>query len=87
MWTCPRRPGLAWPPREVGQDVFVDLDLLARRLPRDRQAGTDTVTLHLENPRPNVVTLKVNWAKLPLVSATPKWSAWAEPQARTWPPR
>ncbi len=71
-------PWLGVATREVGQDVFVDLDLLARRLPRDRQAGTDTVTLHLENPRPNAVTLKVNWAKLPLVSATPEWLAWAE---------
>jgi hypothetical protein len=72
-------PWLGVATREAGQELYVDLDLVARRLPKDRSAGTDTITLHLANPKPVLVTLKVNWAKLPQVTAEPPRVAWAEP--------
>jgi hypothetical protein len=75
-------PWLGVATRETGQTLFVDLDVLARRLPRDRIAGTDTITLRLANPRPATVTLQVNWAKVPPISATPARVAWAEPAGR-----
>ena len=72
-------PWLGVATREGGRDVFVDLDLHARRLPRERWEGTDTVLLHLENPNPTQVNLKVHWSRLAPVAAEPARIAWAEP--------
>jgi hypothetical protein len=75
-------PWLGVSTRETGKTLYVDLDLLAKRLPKDRLAGRDTVTLSLANPRPSTVTLKVEWAKIPPVVAVPARVAWAEPAGR-----
>ena len=75
-------PWLGVATRETDKALFVDLDLLASRLPKDRLAGTDTITLHLQNPSPTVVTLKVDWAKIAPIYATPARVAWAEPAGR-----
>ena len=75
-------PWLGVATREAGQDLYVDFDLLARRLPKGRLAGTDTITLHLENPEPLKVTLKVQWARLAPVAAEPARIAWAETAGR-----
>lgn len=75
-------PWLGVATREAGRNLFVDLDLLSTRLPRGRENGTDTITLHLENPKPVSVTLKVNWAKQPPVAAVPTRVAWAETAGR-----
>jgi hypothetical protein len=56
-------PWLGVATRQEGLDQFVDLELLARRLPRRRLAGTDTIDLHVANPDPRVVHLSVHWQK------------------------
>lgn len=72
-------PWLGVATRPDGNDLWVDFDLLARKLPPERASGTDTVTLRLANPDETVVKLSVLWEKLPLVVATPERVAWAEP--------
>ena len=75
-------PWLGVATREAGRDLFVDFDLLARRLPPGRLYGTDTVALHLTNPRPSVVNLSVRWELRAPVRATPERVAWAEAAGR-----
>jgi len=75
-------PWLGVATREGGPDLYVDFELLARSLPKQRSSGTDTVVLHLENPRPTIVRIKVIWEKQAPVAATPARIAWAEPAGR-----
>jgi len=75
-------PWLGVATREVGNDAWVDFDLLARRLPEARLSGVDTVTLHLANPGPVMVQLKVLWERRSPVVATPEKVAWIEPAGR-----
>lgn len=72
-------PWLGVATREAGKDLYVDFDLLARRLPPGKLYGTDTAALHLNNPRPSVVNLSVRWEVRAPVRATPERVAWAEP--------
>ncbi|MGA2082289.1 MAG: DUF1573 domain-containing protein [Holophaga sp.] len=58
-----RAPWLGVTTREEGQDLWVDLELAARDLPPGKRTGTDTITLVLANPRPQVVTLSVHWER------------------------
>lgn len=71
-------PWLGVATRPAGRDVFVDLELLARALPKDKPSGTDTLTVHVSNPRASLVSLKVHWEKLLPVVATPARIAWAQ---------
>jgi hypothetical protein len=75
-------PWLGVTTREVGNDAWVDFDLLARRLPAAKLSGVDTVTLHVANLGPSTVQLSVRWERLPPVTATPGKIAWAEPAGR-----
>lgn len=56
-------PWLGVATREQDGRLWVDLDLLARRLPRGQASGTDSITLHVRNPRPSRVRLNVHWAR------------------------
>ena len=56
-------PWLGVTTREAGEELWVDLDLVARRLPPGQKSGTDTIGLHLVNPGPSEVQLKVHWAR------------------------
>ena len=64
-------PWLGVATREKGAVLWVDLDLLARRLPKDRLSGTDTIALHVQNPWPSVVRLSVHWDRLPATAPAP----------------
>jgi len=75
-------PWLGVTTREVGNDAWVDFDLLARQLPETRLSGVDIVTLHLANPGPVTVQLKVLWELRSPVVATPEKVAWVEPAGR-----
>jgi hypothetical protein len=78
-------PWLGVATRQEGKALWVDLELLARRLPRDRWRGTDTIGLHVRNPRPSMVNLEVRWGRRLPVVATPERVAWSGPagQLRT----
>jgi hypothetical protein len=56
-------PWLGVATREDGEGLWVDLDLLAKRLPPGQRSGTDSIALHLVNPGPSVVQLKVHWIR------------------------
>jgi hypothetical protein len=76
-------PWLGVATREVGNDLWVDLDLLARKLPPGKLTGTDTIALRLFNPQPSIVNLRVTWElRVPVIS-TPAQVAWAEPAGQT----
>ena len=75
-------PWLGVATREEDNNLWVDLDLLARRLPPARLSGIDTINLHVNNPGPSIVTVNVRWERRPPVSATPAQVAWAEPAGR-----
>jgi hypothetical protein len=75
-------PWLGVATRSQDKDLWVDFQLQARSLPPDKLSGTDTVTLHLENPQPSTVQLSVHWALLPPVTAKPRRVAWAEPAGK-----
>jgi hypothetical protein len=75
-------PWLGVTTREMGRNLWVDFDLLAKRLPPGQMTGTDTVTVHLRNPGPSTITLKVLWEQVPPVIATPRRVAWAEPAGK-----
>jgi hypothetical protein len=49
--------------RPEGHDAYVDLDLLARDLPKGHRSGIDHITLHVSNPRPALIHLSVRWEK------------------------
>jgi hypothetical protein len=72
-------PWLGVATREEGKLLWVDLDLLASKLPPDKLQGLDTITLHLANPIPAVATIQVHWELPPPVTVTPARVAWAEP--------
>jgi hypothetical protein len=72
-------PWLGVVTRSDGLDAWVDLDLYSRKLPPGKLAGTDTLTVHLENPKPWKVPLSVHWERRAPVIATPARVAWAEP--------
>jgi hypothetical protein len=55
-------PWLGVATREVGDDLWVDFLLVARKLPPGKGSGIDTIALHVANPRPSVVNLTVRWA-------------------------
>jgi hypothetical protein len=67
MWssTCWRAicPGGAAAASTTSLDVYVELDLLARDLPRGRRSGIDHITLHVSNPAPALLHLGVRWEK------------------------
>jgi hypothetical protein len=56
-------PWLGVATREEGDDVYVDLVLVARLLPPGKPSGVDTIDLHLANPNPSVVKLRVLWKR------------------------
>ena len=56
-------PWLGVTTREDGEALWVDLDLLARRLPPRQRSGTDRIALHLLGPGPSVVELRVRWIR------------------------
>lgn len=72
-------PWLGVATRELGKVLKVDFDLHARRLPPGRLSGTDTVTLHLVNPTPSQVNLRVTWEQRPPVVFSPARVAWSQP--------
>jgi hypothetical protein len=72
-------PWLGVATREAGKVLWVDLDLLAAKLPPSKLSGDDTITLRLLNPGPSVANLGVHWELRPPVSVTPPRVAWAEP--------
>jgi Protein of unknown function (DUF1573) len=72
-------PWLGVATRERDNNLWVDLDLLARRLPAASLSGTDTITLHVLNPLASTVKLSVHWERRAPVVATPVKVAWAEP--------
>lgn len=81
----PPRPGTPWLGvafREDGNDLWVDFDLLADRLPKDKLQGTGTIALRLLNPGPSEVNLGVRWELRSAVTASPARVAWAEPAGR-----
>jgi hypothetical protein len=49
--------------REQGDNIYVDLELVARLLPPGRSSGVDTIDLHLANPNPSLVQLRILWAR------------------------
>ena len=71
-------PWLGVATRMDGPDLWVDFELLARRLPPGQGSGTDTVALHVMNPRASVVQLKVRWEKRPPLVAKPERVVWAQ---------
>jgi hypothetical protein len=75
-------PWLGVTTRETGKELWVDLDLLARRLPGDKPNGIDTVTLHLSNPQSSAVTVNVFWEMRAPVITVPARVAWAEPAGK-----
>jgi hypothetical protein len=56
-------PWLGVATREEGDDVYVDLELVARLLPPGKPSGVDTIGLHLANPNPSVVQLRILWQR------------------------
>jgi len=72
-------PWLGVATREEGRDLWVDFELLASRLPKDKLHGDDTVRLHVSNPNPSEVNLTVHWELRAPVLAVPGRIAWAGP--------
>ena len=64
-------PWLGVTTREEGQDLFVDFELVAKRLPRGKRSGTDTVTLHVVDPGPSIVPIRVHWVQHAGAAAKP----------------
>ena len=75
-------PWLGVATREEGERAFVDLELLASRLPPSQLSGVDTLTVHVVNPQPSILHLSVRWERRPPVVATPARVAWAEAAGR-----
>jgi hypothetical protein len=73
-----KAPWLGVTTREMGMAIWVDFDLLAKRLPPGQLTGTDTVTVQVRNPMPSAIVLKVRWEQVEPVIATPRRVAWAE---------
>jgi hypothetical protein len=71
-------PWLGVKTRVVGREAWVDLDLVAAKLPPDQLAGVDTIGLHVINPAPSVLPLLVQWQRRAPVVAVPAQVAWAE---------
>lgn len=72
-------PWLGVATRPEGNDVWVDFELLARRLPAGRWTGDDTLDLHLANPQPSTVHLTAHWELRPPVSVLPERVAFTGP--------
>ena len=70
-------PWLGVTTREEDNNVWVDLDLLARRLPAAKLSGVDTINLHVANPGSSTLQLSVHWELRPPVIANPERVAWA----------
>ncbi|BDU73374.1 DUF1573 domain-containing protein [Mesoterricola silvestris] len=64
--TLSEAPWLGVATRPEGNDLFLDLELLASKLPKTAPSGTDTIDLHVENPRPSTVSIRVRWEKAPI---------------------
>jgi hypothetical protein len=75
-------PWLGVATREDGHDVWVDFNLVGRRIPPGKMSGTDTISVHATNPRPSNVNLTVRWDLRASVAALPARVAWAEPAGR-----
>jgi hypothetical protein len=73
-----KAPWLGVATREADNEVWVELDLLAKRLPPAPMTGTDSIDLEVANPQPQVVHLEVRWEKRPPVSASPERVSWAD---------
>jgi hypothetical protein len=56
-------PWLGVATREEGRRLWVDLELLAKRLPPGHPSGVDLLVLHVENPRPSLAMLEVRWGR------------------------
>ena len=75
-------PWLGVRTRVDDREAWVDLDLLAAKLPSGKLSGVDTIGLHVANPDPSVVTLVVQWERRAPVVAVPAQVAWAEAAGR-----
>ncbi|WP_306600149.1 DUF1573 domain-containing protein [Geothrix sp. 21YS21S-2] len=64
-------PWLGVATRESGTAAFLDLVLVADRLPSEKFSGTDFIDLHLSNPRESVITVRVNWDRRMPILASP----------------
>lgn len=64
-------PWLGVATREKGNDLFLDLDLVGKRLPQGKASGSDTITLYVVNPKDSVITVRVQWERRVPVYATP----------------
>jgi len=80
--TLSEAPWLGVATREEGQDLWVDFDLLGRKLPPGKLSGTDSVTLRVGNPAITTFKVQVHWERPAPVTASPARVAWAEPAGR-----
>jgi hypothetical protein len=62
---------------EEGNDVHVEFELVSQQLPPGKLSGVDTVALHLVNPNPSVVQLRVLWKRRDPVQVSPARVTWA----------
>jgi hypothetical protein len=69
-------PWLGVRTRVNDREAWVDLDLLAAKLPPGKLSGVDTIGLHVANPNASVVPLLVQWQRRAPVLAVPAQVAW-----------
>jgi len=73
-----KAPWLGVATHEAEKTLWVDLDLLASRLPPGQLSGIDTITLRVVNPSPVTVPLVIHWDQHPPVEVVPPRVAWSE---------
>jgi hypothetical protein len=75
---APGAPYLSATFKSEGRDVLVDVLLDARKVPSTRQSGVDVLTLRTSSERMPIISIDVQWALRPSVTATPARIAWVE---------
>jgi hypothetical protein len=79
----PRSPWLRASVRNDGNDLWVDFQMRAGKLPPGRLAGTDTARIYLADLRPAVVEIPVRWQQRSPVNVDPGLVLWQEPAGKT----
>ena len=72
-------PWLTVSPRQAGLDAWLDITLDARKLPANKHAGADLLTVATSNPKVPSIKITIQWELRTSISVDPPRVAWAEP--------
>lgn len=79
---APGAPYLNCTFRSEGNNVVVDIQMDARKVPGGKTSGVDVVTIRTKSERNALIPINVQWSLRPSVSVNPARIAWVEPAGK-----